>query len=683
MNARKFLEAFGGIRDVWIQEAKSPAAAEEQNLKKDQIPRTAPASARENKEEPRMVTQKIPTTGGRILKIAAVLALVVGLAAAAVLLLPRLRNRNTNQATQTPTETAAPTDPTVPTETAVPTETDAPTPTEADFGDFYEGAPINMPHTVLAVLYNEPWKFGIPGEAEVWNEGEADRLYLNLPRAGITVSAYRVSETDGVLTVADQPTYSTTAQWDCCVVSASLERPEGGPVWYVEARDKAGRSGGILLNYNGNTGTPPIEFVEDGRMELSLEPALPALARRMMERFGEETYRHFWRTMQWKEICNWDDAGEFFSEIVEDGTEQTYVRTDGGEFQDGACTLQVARLHRSVQSETEGLSLEEAVQKQYDLFHSDEHPIPTKDESEELTYSLTGISVFNKYLAAKEVEVLVNGESQGVLMLRNPIAGQTGDGFCTPLYVRLEDVPANKPITLEVRVKDTYFGRPEDAVIEVHAGVSSNLSGAWSDDPMLAQQINEYGEEAVLHFMQAAGSVEDYRRYHTAMGEFGDSAAFTWTSMDAFENGSCGFRSARIHSPSYERILENNSNLDLAEAVRRQYELYQEIGNELGILGPGRDAAGVDLTYQLTGVTVFNTTLAAKRVEITVEGESIGTFELSADRFCTLIPVDVPEVTADHPVQVTVRVTETWFGDPEYAVIEAYGGLDSNISGAL
>ena len=93
-------------------------------------------------------------------------------------------------------------------------------------------------------------------------EGEYERAYI-IPRyVGSYVNLCGVTwdETTYQEIVSDKPSESTCAD-DGCVIYSALERPEGMAIWYLEAVSPDGRRAGMILSYNGNTGTPPVEYL--------------------------------------------------------------------------------------------------------------------------------------------------------------------------------------------------------------------------------------------------------------------------------------------------------------------------------------------------------------------------------------------------------------------------------------
>ncbi len=197
-----------------------------------------------------------------------------------------------------------------------------------------------------------------------------------------------------------------------------------------------------------------------------------------------------------------------------------------------------------------------------------------------------------------------------------------------------------------------------------------------------APSIERFGSDVVWAYWRAATRMgldpwEATSEFFTELTEIGDGAAFTLREDQDMENGVYHFDAARFHTAYY---TEKGT---LGEAVRAQYNLYSSVGNRFGILGPDDPYRNDPLVYQLKGLTIYNPSLAAATVRIRLDHEDVGTFDLSAGDFCTLIPLDLPEFEASRPVSVDVEVLETYYGTPEEAIIQVWPGIGSNISGAL
>lgn len=121
-------------------------------------------------------------------------------------------------------------------------------------------APYAGDETALGVILNEP--FADEPEATVtWREGDYDRAYIIPREVGSYVNLYGLVWDDaGGYGLTDKAVQSACAE-DGCVIFSVLERPEGMPMWYVEIVSPCGETGGMLLQYNGETGTPAREYI--------------------------------------------------------------------------------------------------------------------------------------------------------------------------------------------------------------------------------------------------------------------------------------------------------------------------------------------------------------------------------------------------------------------------------------
>lgn len=112
----------------------------------------------------------------------------------------------------------------------------------------------------LGIVLNEPVA-DPPKATTTWIEGEYECGYI-IPRfCGSTVSLYMLewSPDFSSYTIADTPDFSTVSG-DGCVIYTVLPRPEGMPMWYLEINAPNGVGDGFILEYNGRTGTPEMEF---------------------------------------------------------------------------------------------------------------------------------------------------------------------------------------------------------------------------------------------------------------------------------------------------------------------------------------------------------------------------------------------------------------------------------------
>ncbi len=111
----------------------------------------------------------------------------------------------------------------------------------------------------LGVVLNEPFE-SEPTATVQWREGEYDRAYV-IPRyVGSYVNLFGlVWDEEGGYMLTDKAVQSAYAE-EGCVIYSVLERPEGMPMWYIEIEAPNGDCAGFLVQYNGNTGTPGMEY---------------------------------------------------------------------------------------------------------------------------------------------------------------------------------------------------------------------------------------------------------------------------------------------------------------------------------------------------------------------------------------------------------------------------------------
>ena len=164
-----------------------------------------------------------------------------------------------------------------------------------------------------------------------------------------------------------------------------------------------------------------------------------------------------------------------------------------------------------------------------------------------------------------------------------------------------------------------------------------------------------------------------------ALDDFGDSAACT-VSFCEMEGDSCVMEAARLRE-SYDP-----GEGSVGERTAEQYEKYLEIGNQLGILGVEAGSEGPGdpeaLYFDLAGITVYNTTMLARTVEVTVNGEPQGRFELRRESFMSFLKLDCTKLPADKPVRVEVKIVAVEAQVPDLAILEVWPGLGGSVSGA-
>ena len=171
----------------------------------------------------------------------------------------------------------------------------------------------------------------------------------------------------------------------------------------------------------------------------------------------------------------------------------------------------------------------------------------------------------------------------------------------------------------------------------------------------------------------------------------GDGAA--WLSSECWMEGGSYCLDAAWLSDHYMNEIDietfvpgvGSARLPLAEKVARQAALFAK-ERYIGFRGKENNYLadeGEELHFDLHGVLVYNPTLSAKTVSITVNGQDAGLFTLREGDFFTWIPLDYSNQPADAPVRVETRVTETHFGTPEQAILKLWPDLTGNLSRSL
>lgn len=119
--------------------------------------------------------------------------------------------------------------------------------------------------SALCAVFNEPFAAGLEAETptERWGEGEFDRAYI-VPRLnGSRVELFRIEwDENGGSQVAPAPEFSVESSEDGCVIFGSIPRPEGFAVWLLKVAAPDGTEGTLKFSYNGDTGSPGVEFVK-------------------------------------------------------------------------------------------------------------------------------------------------------------------------------------------------------------------------------------------------------------------------------------------------------------------------------------------------------------------------------------------------------------------------------------
>lgn len=243
-------------------------------------------------------------------------------------------------------------------------------------------------------------------------------------------------------------------------------------------------------------------------------------------------------------------------------------------------------------------------------------------------------------------------------------------------YVEIE-LPDGRTAGSMLSFNGRYGTLPYEFITEPYASALVTEPSGMED---WTPQMDQFGYENFWAFWRAAkrAGIDPWqagKQFFAGMTEFGAGAAFTVTEGD-WDGGAYTLETARFHMAYY------TADGTLAEQVAAQNALYQQIGNKNGILGYGHADDGEALYYRLTGITVYNPTLCAVQVRVTVNGTDCGVFDLASGDFCTLIPLSLPEYAADRPISVTVQVVSARNIPASSAILEVYAGLESNISNA-
>ena len=404
-------------------------------------------------------------------------------------------------ATEAPEITEGPTE----LETARPEEPPA---AERRMENPFAGPLASASDYVLAAVYNEPFDQGVPVPTVNWNAGAEDRLVIYPRYPGSTVSARRIEYDDsGSGSIGEEPVYSTLCgEGDC--VGAALERPAEGPRWVLSVRSPDGREASWPLFYRAE-GTPRCESIccstEDADPNAADSELFPVAAEQLLELLGYQTRNErgsvlpygsdprsnplyalgeSWvgsmsRAMAPAGASGLDLAwNEWFAG---EGAVWTVAssRREGGALCTEAGVVHeyyMDKLDREGFVEGQGspkLSVAEQIQGQARLFAQDRllgYAGHTAAEGETLYFHLDALLICNPGLAAKTVFVTVNGKDAGEYALRE------GDVF-TWLPLELPNEPGDTPLRLELRVTQTRFGTPEEAVLGLWPVMHSNLRG--------------------------------------------------------------------------------------------------------------------------------------------------------------------------------------------------------------
>ncbi len=235
--------------------------------------------------------------------------------------------------------------------------------------------------------------------------------------------------------------------------------------------------------------------------------------------------------------------------------------------------------------------------------------------------------------------------------------------------------PEGDSASLELK----YNGRYGTPTLEYLANPNcSNLTVSLPDVEDLSWMEEILGANPLYSFLRAVdrAGLDPWQAiydYCEPLSAWDDSAAYTIYHGDLYE-GTYFLELGRVH----ENYDSGSGNI--YDRLTAQYETYQKIGNSMGILAPGHKD-GEALYVDLKGITVYNPTLLVKSVSVTVNGLSMGTYQLTEGDFCTLIELNVTEQKAYQPVLVEVHVEKCRCKASD-AILEVWGSLGGNISGA-
>ena len=327
--------------------------------------------------------------------------------------------------------------------------------------------------SILAVLYNEPFSNGAPMPTVIWNEGEYDRLVIYPRYVGSVVCASRISyDESGAVSQIEEPTYSTVcAEGDS--IGAALDRPEGAAAWIVTVQAPNGAVAGYTLNYNGRYGTLAYEYLTDcAASELYSELPSPETLGEYSDVLGADVMDAFLRAAAREQMNPWEAMRTFCAPYVDLGDSAAYTIYQG-EMDGDTYDLQAVRLREGYDPGEGDLAARAAAQAELYAEIGNEKGILGVDAAagENLYVDLTGLTVWNPTRTATAVSVTVNGADAGTYQL-------SAEDFCTLVKLDFDHLPADVPVTVQVRVVETRLGDPARAILEIWPGVGGNISGA-------------------------------------------------------------------------------------------------------------------------------------------------------------------------------------------------------------
>ena len=451
--------------------------------------------------EPVVLTAKAVGSGffhtalGKLTAVALSAAVVAG----GVLGYQALKNRHQRtMGDYRPTETVA--------STEAPAETQTQTEPQSIASSAFSWSACAFEESVLAVICNEADAEGDFTPTVIWNEGTQDRLLICPRYEGSTVSASRITYSEETGYALEAPAYSSICGPDACI-SAAFERPEQNPAWLITVSTPDGKEGSWLLAHNSN-GTPRYEFVADhpsatypqeGHDKDLDEILFRPLADEVLGWAGYPmhlSHRDGPRSFDWIGESLLRSMERLWSSVSTAKDAQTYVWNEWGENDRPSWTiaeqqrigdsfvLEAAQVHEMY---SQPRFFDESGMPDYSFMNSVASRVQWQAEQiaekrmlgyvgymaaegEELHFDLYELLVYDPTLSAKTVSITVNSEDAGEFSL-------TEGDFFTRIPLRYENLPGDQPIHVEVRVLETYFGTPEQAVLGLWANVGSNLRG--------------------------------------------------------------------------------------------------------------------------------------------------------------------------------------------------------------
>ena len=391
-------------------------------------------------------------------------------------------------------------------ETALPGEPPA---SERRMENPFNGPLASADGSILAAVYNAPYDWGLPAPTVNWNAGDEDRLVIYPRYPGSVVSAWRlVYDAQGSATIEETPVYSSVCGPEDCV-AAALERPAEVPCWLLTVQTPDGREGSCLLTRNSRSGALAIEYLCRGEAisaEVLATEFHATLATQMLGSLGCDTRSRqgsVYHVLPYDEDNPFVRLGSCLLQALSRALEpygmnaESYVWNNWiadeaavwtaaeSRMEGDTCVTETGVVHEHYMNElyaenfvdgqgSPELSVPEQIAGQARLFERDRlldyGGEDTAVPGETLRFDLHGLLVYNPTLAAKTVSIAVNGQDAGSFAL------MAGD-FFTWIPLDFPNQPGDAALRVELRITETAFGAPEQAILFLWPDVSSNLHG--------------------------------------------------------------------------------------------------------------------------------------------------------------------------------------------------------------